>query len=665
MCGFAGFLDRDARLRPTEWKATLERMGSAVRHRGPDDSGTWMDPSAGIALTFRRLSILDLSPLGHQPMESVSGRYVLMFNGEVYNFAELRAELTALGHGFRGQSDTEVMLAAVTQWGVRPAIERFNGMFAIVLWDREDRVLYFARDRAGKKPLYYGTCNGVFLYGSELKALLAHPLFEPRIDHGAIALYLRYAYVPGPYSVYEGIRKLRPGTILRVDGRTEPEEIEYWSLRDVAERGVRNPFRGTETEAIREVEALLTDAVAKRMIADVPLGAFLSGGIDSSLIVSLMQASSSRPVRTFSIGFHEQAYDEAKHAKAVAAHLGTDHTELYASPQEVLDVVPLLPKIYDEPFGDSSGIPTYLVSKLAREHVTVALTGDAGDESFGGYNRHVWGHERWGSIARIPRSLRRLAARGLELLSPDAWERLGSSGILPKRLRVRTLGVKAHKVARTLALGSGDDMYIDLVTYWRDAGKLARGATEPPVLLTDRSRWARVDGLAERMMFLDMATYLPDEILVKVDRATMRASLEGRAPFLDYRLIELAWTLPVSMKIRDGRGKWLLRQLLYKYVPEALVERPKMGFAVPVDEWLRGPLRGWAEALLDERRLREEGLLDPIMVRSAWNEHLRGAKPCQDQLWNVLMLQAWLDEYRGARQSALTAEAPLLEFRPS
>lgn len=653
MCGISGFIDISRGNADKVLREILLRMASALHHRGPDDAGTWVDASAGIALGHRRLSILDLSPLGHQPMQSTCGRYVTSFNGEIYNFKALREELDCLGHRFRGHSDTEVMLACMTQWGIESAVTRFNGMFAIAVWDRETRLLHLVRDRMGEKPLYYGWAGKTFLFASELKAIRAHPHFEGAIDRGAVALFMRHNYIPAPYSIYTGIFKVEPGTIVTIASNpaVAPGVHHYWSVASAAEQGQDEPFKGSAAEAIRCLDELLRDAVKLRMASDVPLGAFLSGGIDSSTIVALMQAQSSRPVQTFSIGFHEAAYNEAHHAKAVAEHLGTNHTELYVSPAEAMEVIPRLPAIYDEPFSDSSQIPTYLVSELTRRQVTVALSGDGGDELFAGYGRYFWAAGLWGKVRSIPSPLRRIASRSLTMLSPKTWSALfrGASPVLPKRLRLRNPGDKPHKLAEVLTAESIETLYLAIVSHWQSPTSVVLGATEPPTALTDQSRWFRSPELFNRMMYMDMLSYLPDDILVKVDRASMAVSLEARVPFLDHRIVEFAWKLPMSLKIHEGQGKWVLRQVLKQYVPAAFQERPKMGFGVPIDSWLRGPLKDWAESLLAEKRLMDEGIFDPDPIRQQWNEHLSGTCNWHYYLWDVLMFQAWLEEERRVR----------------
>jgi asparagine synthase (glutamine-hydrolysing) len=651
VCGIAGVFDSAHRLGDRELQVTVLDMVNTLHHRGPDDSGAWSDAEAGIALGHRRLSIVDLSPEGHQPMSSACGRYVISFNGEVYNFKALRRELENLGYRFRGHSDTEVMLACISQWGVLSAVKRFNGMFAFALWDRRERKLHLVRDRLGEKPLYYGGMGTTFMFGSELKALRIHPDFRRDLNRDALALYLRYQYIPAPYSIYKGISKVQPGMIVTIDATNSTSPLHftrYWSVRSAAERGVADPFAGSDREALDQLDHLLRDAVKLRMQADVPLGAFLSGGLDSSTVVALMQAQSGRPVQTFTIGFYENGYNEAHDAKAVARHLGTAHTELYVSPEEAMAVIPRLPTLYDEPFSDSSQIPTFLISELARRDVTVSLSGDGGDELFGGYNRYFLGLKVWQMIGWTPMKVRALAAGGLTMLSPEDWETMfrWMARVLPKSLKLRNPGGKVHKLAEMLRTENPEAFYLRLVSHWEAPSALVIQASEPVTALTDQAQWADLQGFAHRMMYLDAITYLPDCILVKVDRASMGVSLEARVPLLDHRVVEFAWQLPLHMKIRDGRGKWLLRQLLHRYVPRALVERPKMGFGVPLDVWLRGPLREWADSLLDEKLLRDQEVFNPNPIREIWAEHLGGRRNWQYHLWDVLMFQAWLEHER-------------------
>jgi asparagine synthase (glutamine-hydrolysing) len=632
-------------------------MIETMRYRGPDDSGAWCDAAVGLGLGHARLSILDLSPEGHQPMVSASGRYAMTFNGEVYNFAELRRELEAVGVRFRGHSDTEVMLAAIERWGLNEAVSRFVGMFAFGLWDRETRQLSLVRDRLGIKPLYFGWAGQAFVFASELKGIRCVKEFDPQLNRGALALFLRLAYVPAPFSIFQHAYKLMPGCIFTVtpelarsregfspspdDPRARWNPVRYWSARAIVERGVSLPFQGTEIEAVEQLDTLLRQAIKLRMMADVPLGAFLSGGIDSSVVVALMQVQSLAPVKTFSIGFQEADYNEAGYARKVAEHLGTDHTELYVAPEQARAVIPKLPAMYDEPFGDSSQIPTFLVSELARKHVTVALSGDGGDELFAGYNRYFWSRQLWRRLSPIPQFVRAGLASMVQALSPDMWGSLyrGFSFALPG---VQHPGDRMHKLAGLLAAKDPDSMYQDMVSLWKQPTETVVGAVEPLTTLTDRSTWANLSEFTMRMMYLDLVTYLPDDILTKVDRASMAVSLEARVPLLDHRVVEFAWSVPLSMKIRtEGEGKWLLRQVLESYVPRELIERPKMGFGVPLDSWLRGPLRQWAESLLDAHRLEREGYFHPGPIRQRWAEHLSGKRNWQYALWNVLMFQAW------------------------
>lgn len=651
MCGVAGCLQLGGAGEGERCSTEMaERMAEALVHRGPDDSGVWGGQEAGVALAHRRLSVLELSSAGRQPMISSSDRFVIVFNGEIYNHLELRRQLE--GYPWRGHSDTETLLAAIEAWGLEATLARCVGMFALALWDRRQRVLALARDRLGEKPLYYCRQSGVFLFGSELKALAAHPAFTGAVDRAALSLFLRYNYIPAPWSIYQGVRKLPPGAFLLVrpeDGQCEP--TVYWSAQAVAESGQSRRFAGGDEEAREELDGHLRRAVAGQMVADVPLGVFLSGGIDSSTVTALMQAQSGRPVKTFTMGFSGPGYDEAAQAAAVALHLGTEHTELYVRPEDALDVIPRLPAIYDEPFADSSQIPTFLVSQLARQQVTVALSGDGGDELFGGYNRHAWLPCVWRRFGRVPCFWRARLAEILAVPAPGTWDALARAwGRLSSRNRncaETRVGDKLHKLAGVLAARSPEEMYDGLVTFWREDDKLViNGGDKPELWLSDLYGQTGVTDIAQRMMLWDMVSYLPDDILVKVDRAAMAVSLETRAPLLDHHLVEFAWSLPLHMKIRDGQGKWLLRRVLYKYVPAELVERPKMGFGVPLDNWLRGPLRPWAEELLAESRLRREGFLHPEPIRRKWCEHLSGRRNWAYHLWGVLMFQAWLEAGR-------------------
>ena len=627
MCGLTGFWAQRGWERGAEH--ALRRMTETLRHRGPDDEGYWTDPEAGICLGHRRLAILDLSREGRQPMCSASGRYVIAFNGEIYNFGDLRTELEHTGVAFRGRSDTEALVAAVEHWGLEGAVERLVGMFAFALWDGLERRLHLVRDRVGEKPLYYGWIGPTLLFGSELKALRAHPTWRGEIDRGALALYLHHHYIPAPYSIYQGVQKVSPGTIVTVGAPATAgtvSERRYWSPREVVRHGLANPLPGGEADLVGACDTLLRRVIRGQMIADVPLGAFLSGGVDSSTVVALMQRESRHRVRTFTIGFPELAYDEATAAKAVATHLGTEHTELYVTPSEMVAVIPRLPCLYDEPFGDSSQIPTFLVSQLTRGHVTVSLSGDGGDELFGGYDRYRRWRPVWGAAHRLPYLMRRGLARGVAAVADQGW-----------------LHERGHKLAAVLRARTPEAMYGELLSQCADPARTVLGATEPRTVFSSDGDWPESDDFVGRMMYLDLVSYLPDDILVKVDRASMGVALESRAPFLDHRMVEFAWHLPPSTRLRDGRGKWLLRQVLDRYVPRHLVERPKHGFGVPLTAWLAGPLREWAEALLAPARLQREGFFDPVAIRQKWSRHQRGSGRWQDFLWTVLMFQSWLD----------------------
>ncbi|MDX8455985.1 asparagine synthase (glutamine-hydrolyzing) [Mesorhizobium sp. VK9D] len=650
MCGIVGIMGGAAAT--SSGALTVRRMADTIRHRGPDGDGVWTDAEAGIALSQRRLAIIDLSAAGAQPMTSHSGRYVIVFNGEIYNHGEMRTLLDREfgATAWNGYSDTEVFLAAIEVLGVRRALQSAVGMFAFGLWDRQQRTLTLGRDRLGEKPLYYGRIGKAFAFASEPKAFHPLPGWCAEIDRNALALLMRHNYIPAPYSIYQGIRKLRPGHFLILsDPMREPRVESYWSASEIAEQGRREPFQGNKEEAVDELERHLRRSLEGQMIADVPLGAFLSGGIDSSAIVAVMQSISSRPVRTFTIGFSESGFNEAHHAEQVARHLGTDHTELYLSERDALDVVPQLPGIYCEPFSDSSQIPTFLVSKLARGSVTVALSGDGGDELFSGYTRYALADSFWSKLSRVPIGLRRMSASLAKLPSRDLYDNVagGIMPFLPQRLRRERVGDKIHKAASVLSLRTVNDVYRRLCTHWEPT-EVIPGAVEPPTMLTGLEPLPILSGNVERMMYIDMMSYLPDDILVKVDRAAMAVSLETRVPLLDHRLVGFALSLPLSILRAAGQTKWPLRQLLYRHVPRALVERPKMGFGVPIDSWLRGALRDWAEALLDERRLRDDGFFQPMAIRRAWSEHLSGQRNNQYLLWDVLMFQSWREVTEGS-----------------
>lgn len=631
MCGFVGFLGGVALHGEQDDAALLKQMADTIVHRGPDDEGYWFDFNQRIGMCHRRLAIVDLSSAGAQPMQAASGRYVIAFNGEIYNHLDLRVDLQRDGQTqtWRGHSDTETLLKGFEIWGIQETVKRVTGMFAFAVWDREEHVLTLVRDRLGEKPLYWGWQGSTLLFGSELKALKAHPAFSSNIDRGSLALLLRHGYIPAPHSIYQGISKLRAGHYVRFAFGEGPgagqtaEPVAYWSMNNVVSKGLTQPFVGSESEAVDALEQQLKISIGQQMLADVPLGAFLSGGIDSSSIVALMQAQSRQPVRTFTIGFDEAGYDEAVHAKAVARHLGTCHTELYVRPEDALAVIPRLPSIFCEPFADSSQIPTFLLCQLARQHVTVALSGDAGDELFGGYNTYQLAPRIWDVISKLPLPLRQLLSscmKGLPL--PD----------------------KAQKLVEVVAAQNSEEFYTQLISHWKRPSELVIGAQEPPTLLNTPSAWLQVDSFAHWMMTIDTQTYMTDDILVKVDRAAMANSLETRVPMLDHHLVELAWRMPLSMKIRKGASKWLLREVLYRHVPRELIDRPKKGFSIPLGSWLRGPLRDWAEALLNQERLKKEGFFHVAPIRMAWDQHLQGKRDNSSRLWSILMFQAWLEQ---------------------
>jgi asparagine synthase (glutamine-hydrolysing) len=648
MCGIAGFWQTTRG--PQHPLEILSRMADSLAHRGPDDSGTFHDGASGVGFAFRRLAILDLSPQGHQPMRSASGRYVIVFNGEVYNCEEIRAEIGA--HSWRGHADTEVMLQAIERWGLEAAVQRFAGMFAFALWDRQEQELSLCRDRLGIKPLYYGHVGSAFVFASELKAIARHPDFQGEIDRDALALYMRHSYVPTPHCIYKNLHKLEPGCILALASATASPQIRhYWSAKDAAVRGLQSPLNVSDAEAIQQLHETLSSAVRQRMVADVPVGAFLSGGIDSSAVVALMQAQSTRQVKTFTIGFREEGYNEAKRASAVAAYLKTDHTELYLTPDDALDVVPLLPAMYDEPFADSSQIPTHLISSLARQRVTVSLSGDGGDEVFGGYNRYLFTKRVWRCLSRLPVPARDAVASLLCTYRPAQIDRgfQAVTPFIPPILRLANPGDKFHKLARLCSAKTIEAAYYQTLSRCDEPTEVVLRSSEPTNIRDSIADASRVANIEEAMMLTDLSHYLPDDILVKLDRASMANGLEARVPLLDHRVVEFAWRLPLRFKIRNGTGKWILRKILYDYVPRNLLDRPKMGFAAPINRWLRGPLRPWAEELLSESRLAKDGLLNPDPIRAHWRRHLSGERNGQDFLWNVLVFQDWLRHNASAR----------------
>jgi asparagine synthase (glutamine-hydrolysing) len=647
MCGFSGFLGFNKLCKEDVKNITLN-MCSKIQHRGPDNRGYWTDFDSEITLAHNRLSILDLSDAGKQPMSSNNGRFVIVFNGEIYNHLELRYELCKSNHGkghlWIGKSDTETLLACIEYWGIEKTLNKLVGMFAFALWDKREEKLLLARDRIGEKPLYYGWQKNVFLFGSELKALRCHPEFQREINRNALAKYLRFSYLPTPFSIYDNIYKLQPGCFLEINSTVSEKLLHpktYWSFPLIVNEASSNPFIGSESDATDHLEKLISESIKGQMLSDVPLGAFLSGGIDSSLIVALMQKQSQSNVKTFTIGFDENMFNEANYAKAVAQHLGTDHNELYVTSKDALSIIPNLPTIYDEPFADISQIPTFLVSKLAKSQVSVCLSGDAGDELFCGYNRYILTNSLWRKIELLPLFLRRLISSGIISFSPDAWNRVFT--FAPNKYKIGSIGDKLHKGANLLDVNSFDDLYSRFISHWQNPSELVIGASPTSNYLTEKHPVLNETDIISKMMAFDTTTYLPDDILVKVDRAAMSVSLETRIPLLDHRVIDFAWRLPHSMKLKNGTSKWILRKILDKYVPRNLIDRPKMGFGVPIDSWIRGPLREWAESLIDVSRLNNEGFLNSSMIRKKWEEHLSGKRNWQYAIWNVLMFQAWLE----------------------
>lgn len=645
MCGIAG-----------SWKPGADqssvdigqRMAAVLHHRGPDDGDVWVDESLGLMLAHRRLAVIDQSAAGHQPMQSGCGRYTISYNGEIYNHLDIRSELEASGHApeWRGHSDTETLLASLAAWGCPATLKKLNGMFAFALWDQRDRCLILARDRMGEKPLYYGISKGVFLFASELKALQVHPAWEGEIDRNALAAYFRFQYVPAPRSIYQNINKLPPAHYAEIRFSSQPEIAlhRYWNLSAAAQSGAGSSAQQNAAALTDSLDVLIRDSVGRRMVADVPLGAFLSGGYDSSMVVAQMAAQSNLPVKTFSIGFEDPELDEAPHARAIARHIGTDHTELYVTDRDALNTVVDLPKIWDEPFADSSQIPTLLISHMAREHVTVSLSGDGGDELFYGYGRYFQAESLQQTLAKWPLPVRQLAAAVLSHAPVAILEALAR--LLPSRYQVEHPSDRLPKLAPLLRLRDPALFYQEIVSHWKAPEELVRGAVEPISAFTDKANLPSLPGLAELMMYLDMISYLPDDILTKVDRASMAASLEARVPLLDHRLVEFAWQIPTSLKRSSDGGKALFRDVLYRYVPSALLDRPKKGFGVPLESWLKGPLRDWGESLLSEQKLQDAGFLDANLVRTMWQQHISGERRWHYYLWDVLMFQAWLETQR-------------------
>jgi asparagine synthase (glutamine-hydrolysing) len=648
MCGLAGFLDNSHSLSSESLNALSRKMSDTLKNRGPDDAGSWVDQKTGIAMSHRRLAIQDTSLAGHQPMVSKSGRYVIVYNGEIYNYRILRRELKKTGYVFRSQSDTEVLLAAVEVWGLNIALDKFIGMFAFALWDKDNRELYLVRDRVGEKPLYYGLFGNIILFGSELKALEVHDSFVKSINRNAISLLLRYNYIPAPYSIYDNIYKIKPGTFLTI--KVEKQKISttehmYWSFENTVKSGCPDNKIFSYEEAKFGIKDALTESIRSQMIADVPLGAFLSGGIDSSLIVSIMQSLSSNPIKTYTIGFDHSEYNEANDAKLIANYLGTEHTELYVTAAQAHDVIPKIPNIFDEPFADSSQIPTYLISKLASSDVTVSLSGDGGDELFGGYNRYCKGYSAWKNLSRMPYPINYFFSEIIHSINPYKWNLLYNylGKYITNERRHKNIGDKLYKMADIVKINSPQDMYLSLVSFWDNTEEIVLNSSEPMTIPRDYNNWIGNLDDRENMMFLDTISYLPDDILTKVDRSSMAVSLESRAPFLNHALIELSQRIPIELKIKEGKGKWILRNILNDFIPTNFIDKPKTGFGVPIAEWLRGPLKEWAESLIDNSRLKHDGYFNAVLVSDMWEKHINKDRNYGHHLWSILMFQAWLE----------------------
>ncbi|MCK5895147.1 MAG: asparagine synthase (glutamine-hydrolyzing) [Endozoicomonadaceae bacterium] len=643
MCGFSGFLNKNKM--PKNSSELLKLMGVAIANRGPDSSGEWINEEFNVGFSHRRLAVIDPSPAGRQPMYSLNAKYIISFNGEIYNHLDLRCELekSKCNTMWRGHSDTETLLMGFELWGVNETIKKTIGMFSFALWDNEKNELTLGRDRLGEKPLYYGWQGDTFLFGSELKALKVHPDFKSEINRNSVALQLRYSYIPAPYSIYAGINKLLPGCLLVLNSHTFEEDIDqYWSFNNAFEKGKDNIYTDTLEQAADDLEDILKKSIKQQMVADVPLGAFLSGGIDSSTVVALMQSQSDKPIKTFSIGFNEEGYNEAVYAKAIAAHLGTEHTELYLTHEDAMSIIPKLANLFDEPFSDSSQIPTFMVAKMARKEVTVVLTGDAADELFCGYNRYTMTTGLWSKIAKIPYWLRSVMARLIYFVPISYWNKINK--ILPNKLKMSNLGKKIHKGAGVLTARSLGDCYKGVMSHWQNPENVVIGAAEPATAINNPKRSPKLSDNIEQLMAIDSISYLPDDILTKVDRACMGVSLEGRIPFLNHKVVEFAWRLPFNYKLNNGNTKCCLKKVLLKHVPRELIERPKMGFGVPIGDWLRGPLKEWADILLSSHRLAKEGIFKPAPIATMWQEHLSGEQNWQHQLWDILMFQAWYEE---------------------